>query len=138
MSFGDLVILYVDNEHASVYDRPKMSWLGAARLRITYQLQDLTGDVCLVQRYPDVSPELIERLGIRAVFISGHGAPPELYDEADRGGLRAIVADGRTPVFGFCGGGCWDTGRAGRAISTGNRAIYDGSLQDYRVKGVRV
>lgn len=98
------MILYVDNEHASVYERPKMSWLAAARLRITYRLQDLTGDICLVQRYPDVNPELIERLGIRAVFISGHGAPPELYDETERAGLRAIVSDGRIPVFGFCGG----------------------------------
>lgn len=98
------MILYVDNEHPSVYEQPKMDRLAAARLRITYRLQDLTGDVCLVQRYAHVDPELIDRHGIRAVFISGHGAPPELFDEAERTGLRAIVSSGHTPVFGFCGG----------------------------------
>ena len=98
------MILYVDNEHSSVYERPKTDRLGAARLRITYRLQDLTDDVCLVQRYPDVSPALIERYDIRAVFISGHGAPPDLFDEADRTGLREVVRTGTTPVFGFCGG----------------------------------
>ena len=98
------MILYVDNEHASVYERPKMDRLGAARLRITYRLQDLTGDICLLQRYPDVTPALIEQYGIRAVFISGHGAAPDLFDEADRTGLREIVRAGTTPVFGFCGG----------------------------------
>lgn len=98
------MILYVDNEHASVYERPKMDRLGAARLRITYRLQDLTGDVCLLQRYPDVDPDLIARYDIRAIFISGHGAPPDAFDESDRAGLRAVIRDGGTPVFGFCGG----------------------------------
>lgn len=98
------MILYVDNEHASVYERPKMDRLGAARLRITYRLQDLAGDLCLLQRYPDVNPALVERYDIRAVFISGHGASPDLFDEADRTGLREVIRDGTTPVFGFCGG----------------------------------
>ena len=33
------------------------------------------------------SPPSIDRHGIRAVFISGHGAPPEAYDERQRDGL---------------------------------------------------
>ena len=37
------VILYVDNEHASTYERSTTEWLLAARARITYRLGDLTG-----------------------------------------------------------------------------------------------
>ena len=98
------MILYVDNEHASTYDGKHADWLLAARTRITYRLGDLTGDVCLLARYGDVDPALVERHGIRAVFISGHGAPPEAYDETQREGLRSIIRDGELPVFGFCGG----------------------------------
>ena len=99
------MILYVDNEHPSTYDRPGFGGrLRAARLRLTYMLQDVVGDICLVQRYPDVTPDLVRRLGIRAVFISGHGAPPEAYDPADQEGLRSLVRDDALPMFGFCGG----------------------------------
>lgn len=98
------MILYVDNEHASTYERLETDWLMAARTRITYRLGDLTDDVCLLARYRDVTPELIERHGIRAMFISGHGAAPEVYDEAEREGMRAIVRAGDLPVFGLCGG----------------------------------
>ena len=38
------------------------------------------------------------------MFISGHGAPPEAYDEREREGLREIIRRGDLPVFGFCGG----------------------------------
>ena len=97
------VILYVDNEHASTFERAG-DWLLAARTRITYRLGDLAGDVCLLARYGDVDPGLIDQHGIRAVFISGHGAPPEVYDEHEREGLREIIRRGDLPVFGFCGG----------------------------------
>ncbi len=99
------MILYVDNEHASRYERAGTGGrLRAARLRITYMLQDVVGDVCLVQRYPDVDLDLIRRLDIGAVFISGHGAPPDAYDPADQEGLRSVVREGTVPVFGLCGG----------------------------------
>jgi GMP synthase-like glutamine amidotransferase len=98
------VILFVDNEHESTHDKPEAHRLLAARTRISYRLEDLTGDTCLLQRYRNVTPELIDRLGIRGVFISGHGAEASAYDEGDRVGLREVIAAGVTPVFGFCGG----------------------------------
>ncbi len=98
------VIVYVDNEHASVYERDGTEWLLAARARITYRLEDLTGDTCLLQRYQGISHELIAEHGVRAIFISGHGASQEMYDKADRAALREIIRAGTLPVFGFCGG----------------------------------
>ncbi|HUS44394.1 MAG TPA: gamma-glutamyl-gamma-aminobutyrate hydrolase family protein [Ilumatobacteraceae bacterium] len=98
------MILYVDYEHASTYENPKSGRLLAARTRISYMLQDLSGHRCLLQRYGDVGADIIDELGIAAVFISGNGASPDLYDPDDLVGLTDIVRSGRTPVFGFCGG----------------------------------
>ena len=98
------MIVFVDNEHASTYEREGTDWLLAARARIAYRLQDLTGDHCLLQRYQHVDPDLIDRFDVRAVFISGHGAMAAAYDPADREGLQSIVRSGAVPVFGFCGG----------------------------------
>lgn len=98
------MILYVDYEHPSTYLRPRAEWLLAARARISYMLQDVTGQRCLLQRYADVDAEIIDELDIAGVFISGNGADPALYDQADLDGLRSIVRSGRAPVFGFCGG----------------------------------
>ncbi len=98
------MILYVDYEHASTYERPHAGRLLAARTRIAYMLQDVVGERCLLQRYTDVDAGIVDELDLAAVFISGNGAPPHVYDPADLEGLATIVRSGRTPVFGFCGG----------------------------------
>ncbi len=98
------MILFVDLEHASTFEKPKTDWLLAWRARITYRLEDVSGHTCLLQRYSKVTPDLVERLGVQAVFISGQGAPQEVYAEEDLTGLRELVVGGVTPVFGFCGG----------------------------------
>jgi GMP synthase-like glutamine amidotransferase len=98
------MILYVDYEHHSTYLKPNTDWLLAARARIAYMLQDITGHRCLLQRYVDVDADMIDELGIRAVFISGNGAPVGAYDARDLEGLVEIIRSGETPVFGFCGG----------------------------------
>jgi len=98
------MILYVDYEHASSYSKPNTDWLLAARTRISYMLHDVSGHRCLLQRYTDVDAGIIDELDIAAVFISGNGAPADLYESADLDGLADIIRSGRTPVFGFCGG----------------------------------
>ena len=98
------MILYVDYEHASTYLKPKSDWLLAARARISYMLQDVTGHRCLLQRYTDVDADIVSELDLAAVFISGNGADAEMYEPRDLEGLGAIIRSGTTPVFGFCGG----------------------------------
>ena len=98
------MILYVDYEHPSTYLTPSSEWLLAARARISYMLQDVTGQRCLLQRYADVNADIVDELNIAGVFISGNGADPSVYDQAELEGVRAIIRSGRTPVFGFCGG----------------------------------
>jgi GMP synthase (glutamine-hydrolysing) len=98
------VILYVDYEHASTYLQPRSDRLLAARTRISYMLQDVSGHRCLLQRYTDVDAGIVDELDIAAVFISGNSADPSRYEPGDLDGLRELVRSGRTPVFGFCGG----------------------------------
>ncbi len=73
------MILQVDDEHASTYDKPNTDWLLAVRTRISYMLQDLSGHRCLLQRYTDIDADVVDELA----------------------GLADIVRSGRTPVFGF-------------------------------------
>lgn len=98
------MIVFVDYEHS---DGHSSSWgekMLAARARIAYRLEDLSGDHCMLVRYDRVTPELLERLDARAVFISGNGTDPSLYDPASLEPLASIVTDGDLPIFGFCGG----------------------------------
>lgn len=98
------MILYVDFEHPATYLQPRSDWLLAARARISYMLQDVSGHRCLLQRYADVDAGIVDELDIAAVFISGNGADLSQYDPAELAGLRELVRSGRTPMFGFCGG----------------------------------
>lgn len=98
------MILFVDNEHASGYEKPWGEKLLAARTRIKYRLEDISGDLCLMARYFQITPALIEQYDIRAMFISGNSADPAMYDPAEQAGMRAIIRDGQLPIFGFCGG----------------------------------
>ena len=67
-------------------------------------LHDVVGHRCLLQRFTEVDADIIDELDVAAVFISGNGAAPEVYDQADLEGLATIVRSGRTPVLWFCGG----------------------------------
>ena len=98
------MIVFVDNEHPDRFDQPDSDWLLAARARITYRLQDITDDECLLVRYRHANPALIEKYEVRAVFISGHGSQASAYDPAHQAELRRLVVDHTVPMFGFCGG----------------------------------
>lgn len=98
------MILFVDAEHEQGFDKPWGEMLLAARTRITYRLEDITGDTCLLQRYTKVSPDLIDENDIRAMFISGSGTEPDDYEPAQQDGLRNVVKQAKIPIFGFCGG----------------------------------
>ena len=76
----------------------------AARTRIKYQLEDLSGDSCLIVRYNQLTPALLRELDARALFISGNSANPDVYSKQEQTGLRAALLEKRLPTFGFCGG----------------------------------
>ncbi len=98
------MIVLIDNEHAWGYTQAWGEMLMAARVRIKYRLEDITGEPCLIVRYTHVSPELLQALNVRAVFVSGNGTDADQYSAADQEGLRRVFQAKTWPTFGFCGG----------------------------------
>ena len=98
------MIVFVDYEHVRAHSSKWGEKLLAARTRITYRLEDLADQHCMLVRYDRVSHELLERLGATAIFISGNGTDPSMYDEASLAPLREIVRARELPMFGLCGG----------------------------------
>jgi len=98
------VIVLVDNEHPSGYAQPWGEKIMAARVRIKYELEDLSGHECLIVRWDKVSVELLGRVGAAAVFISGNSAQPDDYERHQLVGMYEALRSLRWPTFGFCGG----------------------------------
>ena len=97
------MIVYVDIEHESTHPKPHGERILAARARLTYRLEDLVGDTCLLTRYNKVTSELLSTLDARAIFISGNSASIETYGpELD--GFLDVLRKTELPIFGFCGG----------------------------------
>ena len=105
------MILYVDYEHASTYMKARTDWLLAARTRISYMLQDVTGHRCLLQRYTDVDAGIIDEFGIAAVFISGNGADADAYDPDD---LDGLIGDHQVGRRHRCSGSAADSSCSAR------------------------
>ena len=97
------VILFVDTEHESGWTKPYAERLQAARTRIKYRLEDMTGDEVLIARYDRVDRDLIGRVGARAMFLSGSASPLPTYG-AEQDGIFAVLRDMAMPTFAFCGG----------------------------------
>ena len=98
------MIVFVDNEHEEGYKRQWGQAVMAARTRIKYRLEDITGDECLMLRYHKVCPNIVEKYQIKALFISGNSAEPHYYEAEDTHGLREILIEQKIPLFAFCGG----------------------------------
>lgn len=97
------MILFVDLEHASGHVSSVGETILAARTRITYRLQEIADDICLLQHYTAVNQTLVNELGVRAVFLSGSSTDPDQYGEGIDG-VNGIIRNASVPIFGFCGG----------------------------------
>lgn len=98
------MIVFVDNEHVNGYAGAFGQVIMANRVRIKYELEDLSGHECLIVRWNRVTPELLDRVGAKAVFISGNSANADEYDADEQAGLNETIRSLRWPTFGFCGG----------------------------------
>ena len=99
------MIVYVDLEHERYRQVPAQEQESlAGRLKVKYRLEDISGEPCLIVRYPQVSPQLLRDVNARAVLVSGCATDFEHYAEADLAGLRAVYRAAALPTLGFCGG----------------------------------
>lgn len=98
------MLVFVDFEHASGYARDGGERMLAARTRLTYRLEDLSGLHCHLVRYDRIDDALLDTLGATAIFISGNSVSPDAYADDEIEPVSTIIRDTTLPVFGFCGG----------------------------------
>ncbi len=98
------MILFVDTEHQSGYEKPHGQWLMAARTRIKYRLEDVTGDEVYLVRYNLLTDRLLGRLSIRAIFFSGSSSTPADFGQGGQDAMFEVIREAAVPMFGFCGG----------------------------------
>ena len=98
------MLVFVDFEHASAHEREHGERILAARTRLTYRLEDLSGMHCHLVRYDRIDQQLLDTLGAAAVFVSGNSVSPHDYDAEQLESVEGIIRTTDLPVFGFCGG----------------------------------
>jgi len=99
------MFVYIDLEHDNLKKDPA-AWERslARRLRHKYEMEELSGESCLIIRYTRANPELLEEIGANAIVISGCFTDYKHYNEESLAGLRAIYHEKRLPTLGICAG----------------------------------
>lgn len=98
------MLVFIDYEHARGHRGEHGERLLAARARITYRLEDISGRPCHLVRYDHVDHQLLARLGAEAIFISGNATDPNDYEPDDLASVEDLLRTTELPVFGLCGG----------------------------------
>jgi GMP synthase (glutamine-hydrolysing) len=99
------MICYVDIEHERILQDPKKRpELFVRRMEVKLRLEEISGQPCLLQRYPHVTRQRLEEWDIRALIISGCGADWSEYDDADLAEMYRIIRAADLPIIGLCGG----------------------------------
>jgi len=98
------VILFVDYEHHSSRDTEWGRELTRLRTVLTYKLEDLAGEHCMLVRYDRVTDDLLRQIDPTAIFISGNGTDPARYTAEALAPMRRVIRQHDYPIMGFCGG----------------------------------
>jgi GMP synthase-like glutamine amidotransferase len=103
------MICYVDLEHpelgpSMLSERPEATERKADLLTRKARFERLGGVPCLLLHFTQVDRSLLDRLGVRAVVISGHSTLIDDYDPRDLAPLVEIIRETSMPLLGLCGG----------------------------------
>jgi GMP synthase-like glutamine amidotransferase len=71
---------------------------------IKHDLEKLSGDLCLVMHFTQVTREFIEAASPWAICHSGGGTPHEDYGVLERDDYTWLITESGIPQIGFCGG----------------------------------
>ncbi len=96
------MILYVDMEHESGRQTQLGEKIMAARLKIKYRIESLTGMPCLIAHYSRLDLNFLKQIDFQAILLSGSATDPEHYDDLD--GFNEVVRETELPILGLCGG----------------------------------
>jgi len=71
---------------------------------IKHDLERLSGDLCLVLHYSQVTRAFIDEVRPWAICHSGGATPHTEYDVVEREDYRRLIRESGIPQIGFCGG----------------------------------
>ena len=94
---GYQMICYIITETREKYD-------GMDCHAIKHDLEKLSGDLCLVMHFSQVTREFIETARPWAICHSGGGTPHDEYDVLEREDYTWLITASGIPQIGFCGG----------------------------------
>lgn len=99
------MICFISIEHESWLKDPEHRYAHFAHLMdVKLKVEEMTGQPCLVQRYPDVTAEKLYELDVEAILISGNASDWSCYNQDDFAELNAIIRAAEWPILGLCGG----------------------------------
>jgi GMP synthase (glutamine-hydrolysing) len=103
------MICYVDLEHpelgpSMLSEGPEATRRKADLLTFKARFERLSGTPCLLLHFTRVDRALLDRLGVRAVMVSGHSTLIDTYDRRSLAPLLEIIRETSEPVLGLCGG----------------------------------
>jgi GMP synthase (glutamine-hydrolysing) len=103
------MICYVDLEHPELgpsilSEGPEATQRKADMLTCKARFERLSGAPCLLLHFTQVDRPLFDRLGVRAVVLSGHSTLIDAYDRRALAPLLGLIREGPTPLLGLCGG----------------------------------
>jgi GMP synthase (glutamine-hydrolysing) len=103
------MICYVDLEHPELgpsilSEGPEATQRKADMVTFKARFERLSGRPCLLVHFTQVDRALFERIGVRAVIVSGHSTLIDDYDPRTLAPLLDLVRETSTPLLGLCGG----------------------------------
>lgn len=103
------MICYVDLEHpelgpSMLSEGPDATQRKADLLTVKARFERLSGAPCLLLHFTQVDRAWLERLGVRAVVVSGHSTLIDDYDPGTLAPLVELIRETPHPVLGLCGG----------------------------------
>jgi GMP synthase (glutamine-hydrolysing) len=103
------MICYVDLEHpelgpSMLSEGPEATQRKSDLLTSKARFERLSGAPCLLLHFTQVDRSLLDRLGVRAVVVSGHSTLIDDYNPNDLAPLVDLIKETPHPLLGLCGG----------------------------------
>jgi GMP synthase-like glutamine amidotransferase len=100
------MICFVDIEHEkALQDEGKRTWHLGRRAVVKLKLEEISGQLCLLQRYPSVTRQRLAEWGIKALVISGNASDWVEYSDSELAEMLHVIRAAELPIIGLCGGG---------------------------------
>jgi GMP synthase (glutamine-hydrolysing) len=103
------MICFVDLEHPELgpsilSERTEATQRKADMVTRKTRFERLSGSPCLLLHFTQVDRALFDRIGVRAVVVSGHSTLIDEYDLRTLAPLMEVIREGSAPLLGLCGG----------------------------------